>query len=293
MQLMRRVVAPVARRATAPLRGVAQTPLRRTLHLCSATDSRKESDGSAAGVQPAHSLASLQTTLNGLQRGAFRKGFEVEPLARDRPVAGFASGSEDGAAIYAPGARVPYQPGPVIGRFAVLAEVLISKIFPAGFGWQGFSCIAEEMGCEADQVSFFFITGVGDFCGVLAGHTTFYFIKKCLFDPSIKMSDTFQVGVWLASAAFLSGGAWQPIVNAFQAKGTYYDGIIPFNNAVAGTTLVCGCMFYLGCASPRPPPPLRRHACSSRASAGPKPRPSSATRQKSDAVGSVRSECLS
>ena len=85
MQLMRRVVAPVARRATAPLRGVAQTPLRRTLHLCSATDSRKESDGSAAGVQPAHSLASLQTTLNGLQRGAFRKGFEVEPLARDRP----------------------------------------------------------------------------------------------------------------------------------------------------------------------------------------------------------------
>ncbi len=137
MQLMRRVVAPEARRATAPLRGVAQTPLRRTLHLCSATDSRKESDGSAAGVQPAHSLASLQTTLNGLQRGAFRKGFEVEPLARDRPVAGFASGSEDGAAIYAPGARVPDQPGPVIGRFAVLAEVLISKIFPAGFGWQG------------------------------------------------------------------------------------------------------------------------------------------------------------
>ena len=84
MQLMRRVVAPVARRATAPLRGVAQTPLRRTLHLCSATD-RKELDDSPAGVQPAHSLASLQTTLNGLQRGAFRKGFEVEPLARDRP----------------------------------------------------------------------------------------------------------------------------------------------------------------------------------------------------------------
>ena len=183
--------------------------------------------------------SNLQSALERMQRPAFRTRNPDMAVHEHR---GFATEAVQDAL----GVKASYTPGPIVGRMAVLAEVLISKIFPAGFGWQGSSCIAEEMGCEADQLSFFFITGLGDFTGVLVGHTTFYAIKKALFDPSLKMSDTFQLGVWLASAAFLSGAAWQPLVNMFQTKGVYCDGILPFNNAVAGVTLGCGTAFYVG-----------------------------------------------
>ena len=108
----------------------------------------------------------------------------------------------------------------------------------------GSSAVAEAAGL-GDQLGFFLMTGTGDFAGVLAGHCCFYGIKKVAFDDSISMSDTFQVGVWLASAAFMSGFAWQPAVNAFQAPGNAFG----FNTAVALTTVVCGTVFYTGCAT--------------------------------------------
>jgi hypothetical protein len=40
--------------------------------------------------------------------------------------------------------------------------VVVSKIFPAGFGWQASSAVAEGMGFESDQGGFFLITGAGD-----------------------------------------------------------------------------------------------------------------------------------
>ena len=52
--------------------------------------------------------------------------------------------------------------------------------------------------------------------GVLIGHTSYYGLKKMSVDPSIDMSETAGTGLWLATAAFLSGGAWQPIVNFWQ-----------------------------------------------------------------------------
>lgn len=133
-------------------------------------------------------------------------------------------------------------PAPIFPRFAVVAEVVVSKIFPAGFGWQASSAVAEGMGFESDQGGFFLITGAGDFAGVLTGHCVFYAIKKACFDPSICMSATFQLGTWLASAAFMSGLAWQPLVNAFQAKGVGFS----FNTSCALTTVGCGLMFYTG-----------------------------------------------
>merc|ERR1719408_1033621 len=68
-------------------------------------------------------------------------------------------------------------------RFALTAEVLVSKIFPAGFGWQAGSLVADQkFGLGADTMGFALTTGVGDFTGVLVGHTVFYAIKNACSD---------------------------------------------------------------------------------------------------------------
>jgi len=102
-------------------------------------------------------------------------------------------------------------------RFAVTAEVSISKIFPAGFGWQTSSIIAENhLGYAADSAAFALTTGLGDALGVLFGHTAFYAAKKATVDSSIDMEGETHVGVLLGSAAFCSGTVWQPLVDALQ-----------------------------------------------------------------------------
>ena len=102
-------------------------------------------------------------------------------------------------------------------RFVVTAEVTVSKIFPAGFGWQTSSIIAENhLGYAADSAAFSLTTGLGDAVGVLAGHTAYYAAKKATVDSSIDMEREAHVGVLLGSAAFCSGTAWQPLVDALQ-----------------------------------------------------------------------------
>lgn len=102
-------------------------------------------------------------------------------------------------------------------RFVVTAEVSVSKIFPAGFGWQSSSIIAENhLGYAADSAAFALTTGLGDALGVLFGHTAFYAAKKATVDSSINMEREAHVGVLLGSAAFCSGTAWQPLVDALQ-----------------------------------------------------------------------------
>ena len=63
-------------------------------------------------------------------------------------------------------------------RFILTGEVAISKIFPAGFGWQLFATQASLMGLQGSDVSFALMTGAGDFVGVLLGHNIYYTIKK-------------------------------------------------------------------------------------------------------------------
>ncbi len=236
--MIRAAAQPCVRRVLAVRCAGVQGVQKRAMSVASVLPEQPEEERRRAPLSAAlQHPSNLQSALSRMQLPAFRTRAESMAVHEHR---GFAT-----EAVVSNGKAV-YTPGPIVGRMAVLAEVLVSKIFPAGFGWQGFSAIAEGMGLEADQLSFYFMTGLGDFCGVLVGHTTFYAIKKALFDPSIKMSDTFQLGVWLASAAFMSGGAWQPAVNCFQTKGVYCDGILPFNNAVAATTIVCGSMFYVG-----------------------------------------------
>jgi len=126
-------------------------------------------------------------------------------------------------------------------RFAVTAEVTVSKIFPAGFGWQSSSIIAENhLGYAADTMAFAYTTGFGDAVGVLLGHTAFYGIKKALVDSSINMKRELHTGILLGSAAFCSGTLWQPLVDALQGAN------LSFMQVFTGTWVGCGTAFYLG-----------------------------------------------
>ena len=126
-------------------------------------------------------------------------------------------------------------------RLAVTAEVTISKIFPAGFGWQSASIIADtKLGYATDSMAFALSTGFGDAVGVLLGHCAFYGIKKAVVESSIDMKKELQTGIFLGSAAFCSGTAWQPLVDALQGAN------LSFMQVFAGTWLGCGTAFYVG-----------------------------------------------
>lgn len=129
----------------------------------------------------------------------------------------------------------------LLNRIHTTAEVCVSKIFPAGFGWQGMSVVADGAGYAATDTGFFLMTGLGDATGVFCGHVAFYAIKKAVWDQTISMKDTVHTGALLAVAAFHAGTAWQPIVN-FLHDTAHLD----FNGTLAGTFLGCGGMFYVG-----------------------------------------------
>jgi len=98
------------------------------------------------------------------------------------------------------------------GRFVPTLEVIVSKIFPAGFGWQAASVVAGNQGFEADTLNFALTTGAGDFAGVFAGHGV-YSIFKAMIGKGGGLGSDLVAGLWLATAAFCSGTAWQPTVN--------------------------------------------------------------------------------
>ena len=144
-------------------------------------------------------------------------------------------------AATAPVDATPAATGGLAQRFLVTAEVTVSKIFPAGFGWQTASIVAENnFGFAPDTLNFAMTTGLGDGLGVLGGHCLFYGAKKALVDSSINMESEFQTGVLLASAAFCSGTAWQPLVDALQGANLSFGGVF------AGTWVGCGMAFYAG-----------------------------------------------
>ena len=141
----------------------------------------------------------------------------------------------------------------MLERFKVTAEVTISKIFPAGFAWQSSSIVADEiLGYSPDTVGFALTTGVGDALGVFAGHCAYFFVKKQVVDAdgsdgkaSIDMEKEVQTGALLGSAAFFSGTAWQPLVNALQGME------LPFYQVFAGTWVGCATAFYFGLRTAR------------------------------------------
>lgn len=131
-------------------------------------------------------------------------------------------------------------------RTATTLEVIVSKIFPAGFGWQGASVLADNAGFAGDSLQFALSTGAGDAVGVFTGHTLFYALKKLSgLDPDISMRDQVHTAVLLGTAAFVGGSSWQPTVNLMQAAG------LGFNASAALTGAVCGTMFFAGLRAAR------------------------------------------
>lgn len=137
---------------------------------------------------------------------------------------------------------MPKEAASIMNRFTVMAEVTVSKIFPAGFGWQSASVIAENnFGYAPDSLNFALTTGIGDGIGVLLGHSAYFAAKKAITDDeSINVSREIQTGVLLGSAAFCSGTAWQPLVDVLQGAG------LSFNQVFLGTWMGCGTAFYVG-----------------------------------------------
>jgi hypothetical protein len=125
-------------------------------------------------------------------------------------------------------------------RFAITAEVVVSKIFAAGFGWQAGSIIAAKNGFAADTGGFAITTGFFDGLGVFSGHVLWYLVKSLTVDKSVNMAYETQTGLLLGTAALFSGTAWQPAVNAFTTLG------FTFPQAATATTAVCFAGFYVG-----------------------------------------------
>lgn len=125
-------------------------------------------------------------------------------------------------------------------RVQVTAEVAVSKIFPAGFGWQTAASLAEGAGMNDANLDFALATGLGDGFAVFAGHTLYMTGKKAIADPTIDITTQAQTGILLGSAAVCSGGIWQPFVNALQAAGW------SFNASVLATTGACSLAFFTG-----------------------------------------------
>ena len=122
-----------------------------------------------------------------------------------------------------------------------MEQVTVSKIFPAGAGWQAASIVADAAGHQADSLAFAAYTGVGDGIAVAAGHTSYYAAKKAIVDPNINIGEQAGLGVWLGSAAVCSGALWQPLVNALQASEK-----LPFNAVMGATMVGCGGAFLTG-----------------------------------------------
>lgn len=127
----------------------------------------------------------------------------------------------------------------IVSRFEKTVDVIGSKIFPAGFGWQAASVAAGSLGHAPDSLGFALLTGAGDFAGVLAGHTL-YTVGKSYYTGVDANKAGLPVGLWLASAAFCSGTAWQPTVNALSALDLGFGPTALATGAVTGTTFYAG-----------------------------------------------------
>jgi len=127
----------------------------------------------------------------------------------------------------------------VVDRLAIMLDVAVSKIFPAGFGWQSASVVAGNLGFAGNSLPFFVCTGFGDFAGVLIGHTGFKALYSAVgYDVNLKKEA--QTGLLLGSAAFFSGFAWQPILNTCNALN------MGFSESAFWVCTGCTLAFYAG-----------------------------------------------
>jgi len=124
-------------------------------------------------------------------------------------------------------------------RLASSAEVTVSKIFPAGAGWQLASIVADNIGYSPTSLAFFATVGIGDCSGVFLGHVLYQTLKKST-GAKINLGTELQVASLLGGAAFFSGSAWQPALNAFNTLS------FTFTQSLVGVTLATTFAFFAG-----------------------------------------------
>ena len=124
-------------------------------------------------------------------------------------------------------------------RLATSVEVTASKIFPAGAGWQLASIVADSAGFAPTSLAFFAAVGLGDCTGVFLGHLAYQTLKK-VTGAKLNLKDEFQTASLLGTAAFFSGGIWQPALNAFNTLG------YTFTQSLVGVSLATTFAFFAG-----------------------------------------------
>jgi hypothetical protein len=129
--------------------------------------------------------------------------------------------------------------GSMNDRLATSVEVTASKIFPAGAGWQLASIVADSAGFAPTSLAFFAAVGLGDCTGVFLGHLIYQTLKK-VTGAKLNLKDEFQTASLLGTAAFFSGGIWQPALNAFNTLG------YTFTQSLVGVSLATTFAFFAG-----------------------------------------------
>lgn len=125
-------------------------------------------------------------------------------------------------------------------RLVTTVEVCVSKIIPAGAGWQGGALIAGQMGYTATDTGLFLMAGLGDAVGVGFGHFLYYAAKNALGSKQ-DLKAQFHTSILLSTACIFSGTAWQPIVNFLHDTAH-----VGFDGTMIGVVSGCSLMFFTG-----------------------------------------------
>jgi len=122
-------------------------------------------------------------------------------------------------------------------RFISTFEVIIAKLFFAGFFWQSAATLS---GLDSQTFAFAIVTGIGEATGVFFGNLLYDMVKKSSVDSSINLTASLQTSIFLSTATFCSGTSWQPIVNMFKNIG------LGFLGTFVGTWIFCTFAFNSG-----------------------------------------------
>jgi len=137
-------------------------------------------------------------------------------------------------------------------RLKLTLEITVSKLLPAGAGWQAMGTLASSIGVSSSSASFALLTGIGDGLGVALGHMVYKTCQRAIVRSANKkrpqeqleepsLSAELQTGIYLGSAAFCSGAVWQPVVNILTE---YFPN--DFYSTMSGTGMICAGVFFAG-----------------------------------------------
>jgi len=120
-------------------------------------------------------------------------------------------------------------------RFSSTMDVVLSKLFPAGFCWQLASSVC---GYDPKSPKFALATGAGEALGVFSGHILYTYLKSK--GDAFNSDEATQTALLLATGTICSGTSWQPVVNMLQGLGLSFPGVF------VGTWIACTYAFNFG-----------------------------------------------